>query len=891
MKPRIVLRLVIAFILSVITLIVIDLKGDPAWVPRHLSIAAGIDEALWQVQTTFLSVGFAGLAIAAQLFAETPLAIGASRNRVLEHIKADWFVGVGLVANVVIALEVLWFQSALGVLGVALFWFLPTLIMLVVSTMSMMQLFSNPSRLDELVRTSLTATLTTRLKLGTEKYVNAKKQLEGLPGTGKVFDLPNAATPSIRVPVPEAGRVIKMIRPKTVQQAIASLGIRATDGTEVHRDSIKMYQTPRIMIDVEPGDRTKLGETAFRVIPPKPLDAETNRRIALLLQSSIVFETTGAVTPAEEIDREIASLKDAIGTSLRSGAFATAERALDLLGRVVRGVWMAEPAALELTRRASLTRRDWLFRSLGEVEQDALLSPRAAGMFINAAMRRSLEAPKTDSMEYVDQCLASFLRLWLNILRYGDASFAAIPSQILLSVHNLTVYSYASIGRGEDLQARGIWTMVEMVKLALDAEKVASARIVAEALDELSDIDRAGTNRSHVQGGQLVLSGWLDYLAATKDARNPADPDLRELVMPRGKSVEIMEARRMAELGAARFSQWDWWETKTGLSSRAQARLLSRYIDGVQVEALSTSSGALPPIKDQEMASEYKRFLRLLDQFDRDLTAGETVLGQKLTEEIKKWDAEENERLRREPISPSCVEELHNSLRATLSEGPRIADEIPSFDDIHSDADASRPILGMNIRVPRHFLVEKVFQQTYADPQELGQVLAQGFIEAEDQKIIDALRSGQASILKPTITAISSEIEELGDAAKHFILLTPYGGVGSIYEWHSSDFTELLNRVTHIETGALHNEAILFERLKSLKSYHQPEEKDDLVPVPGTSIAVGVFEDVQDGDEPQVRLEAGEYFVVWPCENPNIILFSTEEVGDEKMPPKPRRSY
>ncbi|WP_207549387.1 hypothetical protein, partial [Mycobacteroides chelonae] len=63
------------------------------------------------MQTTFLSVGFAGFAIAAQLFAESPLAIGASRRQVLEYIGAGQFVGVGLAANAVIAIETIWLSS------------------------------------------------------------------------------------------------------------------------------------------------------------------------------------------------------------------------------------------------------------------------------------------------------------------------------------------------------------------------------------------------------------------------------------------------------------------------------------------------------------------------------------------------------------------------------------------------------------------------------------------------------------------------------------------------------------------------------------------------------------------------------------------------------------
>ena len=124
---------------------------DPQWLKLYLPTTPGGDGILWQVQTTFLSVGFAGLAIAAQLFVEAPLAIGASRRRVLEYIGAGWFVGVGLV----LAIETIWLSSGLGVLAVALVWFVPTVLLLVKSAVRLMDLFGNPSLLDEVVRTAM----------------------------------------------------------------------------------------------------------------------------------------------------------------------------------------------------------------------------------------------------------------------------------------------------------------------------------------------------------------------------------------------------------------------------------------------------------------------------------------------------------------------------------------------------------------------------------------------------------------------------------------------------------------------------------------------------------------------------------------------------------------
>ena len=881
MKRRDVALLAGAFLVSVTFLVVVHFVGDPAWIENNLSASPGSDGILWQVQTTFFSVGFAGLAIAAQLFAESPLAIGASRGRVLEYVGASWFVGVGLVANAVIAVETIWMPSALGLLVTTFVWFVPTVVLLVVSAVGLVRLFGHPSRLDEVVRRSLVETLSERLGEVSRKYADATKELDDLVTSGWALGGTRASSVTVRVPVPEVDRVVRSIKPKVVRQAIALLGLRATEMGSPNSVAAEEYAPPQVILDVEPGDRTRLGETAFRLVTSSELDEATTGRVVRLLQSSIEFEPSASVTPYEETDREIASLKDAIGTNLRSGALATAERALELLGHVVRGVWMAGPERLDSPKRAAFTRRDWLFRSIGEVEQDVLLSPRAAGIFVSAAMTRALEAPRTGSTEYVDECLRSFTRLWSDVLQHGGSEFRDLPSRITTCIQNLTAYSYSSGGEQDDLPARGVWAMVELVKLAIDAKKSPEARSAAEELNGLFEFDPETTARSHVRGGQLVLSGWLDYLSDRRDERDPADPALRALVTPHGTWSELLAARGAAERGVAPFSRWDWWEMKTTASGHAQTLELSHYIDRAQLAALALSHGTLPPAMDQETASEYSRFLTLLAESGRPLEPQEVHLKQKLADEVARWDAAEDERLAQEPLSLTRIEQLRTALRESVQERHRLSAEIAVKEEVPATADTARPILGMNMLIPRHYLVDKIFKQTYADPKQLGHVVAQGFAKGEESRIVSALRRLPHDAQAPTASAIARSIEALGNRAEHFVLLTPYGGLNDIHGWYSTEFRRALERVTHIETAVLDNEAFLFDRRSTLSACRKPEEKEGLDAVAGTSIALGVFEDVQDGDVPKVRLETGEYFVVWPGDAPHVIRFHSTPTDEE----------
>lgn len=94
--------------------------------------------------------------------------------------------------------------------------------------------------------------------------------------------------------------------------------------------------------------------------------------------------------------------------------------------------------------------------------------------------------------------------------------------------------------------------------------------------------------------------------------------------------------------------------------------------------------------------------------------------------------------------------------------------------------------------------------------------------------------------------------------------------------WYSTEFSQARDRVAHIETSVLAEEVILFDSRTTLVSCRRPEEKEGLTSVGNTSIALGVFEDVHDGDEPQVRVETGEYFVVWPGGAPRVYRFGVE---------------
>ena len=623
-----------ALLVSVVLLITFHAAGDPAWVRRVLTPVPGSNVAIWQVQTTLLSVGFAGLTIASQLFAEAPLAIGTSRKRVLSYIGASWFVTVGLAGNAVMALASIWLPSATGVI-IAFAWLTATAVLLMVSTSRLTQLFGHPSRLDDVVRSSLIETLSDRFDRMARRYTEARSGVDELFGK----DSSRTSTRSVatlHVPAPQAGRVIRAIDPEGVREAMVSLGSSRT-ASGSGGDSAEGDDPPRILLDIRPGDRTRLGATAFRVVTTTRLDAAEAGRMIELLQSTIRLEPPEAVTAYEETEHEIATLVDAIGTNLRSGALATAERALELLGQIVQGVWMAGLERSDSSEGASLTRGSGLLQSIDEVEQDVLLSPQVAQVFVTATTTRTLEAATTGSGDYIDECLRSFMRQWSDILNHGGPEFDPVAVRIIGNVQNLALYSDLSADKPHALRSRGTWAMVELVKLALDARRPDVAKLAAEQLRRLFELEPDGTARSEVRAGLLVLSGWLRYLGDRGDRRYAPDPELAEALVADGSWGDIMAAREIVESGTP-FSRWDRWEADVTASGSIHSSALPDFIDRAQVTALADASGTIAEAPDSGTASQYRRLLRVIPDDARETDEGKRLLRERLRAEVGRWD-------------------------------------------------------------------------------------------------------------------------------------------------------------------------------------------------------------------------------------------------------------
>ncbi len=250
-------------------------------------------------------------------------------------------------------------------------------------------------------------------------------------------------------------------------------------------------------------------------------------------------------------------------------------------------------------------------------------------------------------------------------------------------------------------------------------------------------------------------------------------------MVPHGTRAEILADRNLLERGNGFFQPLGLGgEAQFSVTARGQFLQLSHYIDRAQLGVLTSSCGASSLLaSDQQTASQYQRLLRLLDERKDDLTAAETELRQKFIAEIASWGNAEDERLAAEPLSETKIEVLRTALKDTLDTDHRLATKILRVADVPENIDVSQPVLWMNFRIPRHYLVDGVFNQTHADPKELGQMIANGFTGGEDKKIVSKICALEDDRHPPSVHAIREQIDGLGDEAAHYVLLTPYGGL------------------------------------------------------------------------------------------------------------------
>lgn len=847
-----------ALAFSPFALVHFAVSGPREFLPE-LAPTADAGALLWQVHSTFLSVGFAGLAIATQIFTESPVAIGATRSDVLRHVRIPDFAKIGLASNLLIGAEALWLESDAGLLLVVLACLLPTAAAMVWSYWKMLSLLSSPTQLDARVQATLVETVEARLKSLEAVRAASATELESLRANGLV-DGPTAPGME-RVPVflPHSDRVVRRIRSRVVQQAVQSA---AAITSTVQDSEAKAQDIVRVEIsaNVELGTRQPSGRAAFWIFIQGTAPAGMVDGIKHILLDALDFEDLGAVTPDEEIAHELGLLRDTLSASLRSGQFNLAERALNMIEAIVRKAWQSPRQPGPISLRLSALRSDWLYRTIAEAELDASLGRRETDLFIDHAMSRTLTSPALASYEHFTLSLASFARIGRLLLEERPPHWPEAWHRLLNGLQNLAEYSFHGEADADDLRTECVWTIVELAKAAIDAENGEAALEAAAFLASIFEHIH-GHLRREVGAGQLVLRAWTLLLASKGRADWAAWAALQQHLTLTGTYDSQVAARSHTERPSGGRGRWEWWELESDGPAKVTVMEMDSYIDKAVLKSMSASWGPLSPASDEQTASTYRRLLSLAEDTSMTTTPGLDGLIAALRKRIDEWKESQYVQLSQAPLAASRIAEMRESARAVLTGKNRLATLVPALTEIPELVQDDAPILGMNLRVPREYLVEEVFNSTYADPAQIGQSVGRGFIDGEDRKVCALLRSLNPSPEPLTPEALSSVLDQAAHTPER-VLVAPFGGP-NLDHWWTTEVQQALSQITLIESAALEDELLLFSPA-DFESLRQPEAKQGLTSIADTQVALGVFEDVTGMPRPHVRVESGEKFVVWP---------------------------
>lgn len=871
---HVTLLVLLFYLIAVIASIVLPHKFGTSYELRWFAnIETNTIGTIWQVQTMFLSFGYAALAIAIQVFSYGSVSIGVSRKQLLKTIKADRFAISGLVANGVLAIKTTLKTVPIDSL-ICLAWLLLTISFLVNSTWKLLKLYSTPAAVDFLARETLKRTIVTR---GNKQFERLKKPIHKLRKLNvhtEVTYVWEHRQNSILVPPSLPGRVIDSYQ----YSAIAELRSDLDDLNERDpKDELeeKHQRNPIVIVHALPGMRTHLNRPLITI----KIDYETSdeEQVSIIKdwQRTVSYAPPEVVTVDEEIELEAANLYDAISIGLRSGAFSKAQQAIKILWAIAFDI----SNTYSSTDTEKQPEQDYLlkriFRLIAHAEQNCILSPQAANFFIEHTVSNLSLSRTLKQRNYAEACIHSIIRIWSDITAQPNSKdFETSLHYALTSLRSLT---FSRKGDDKELSLRTIWALAEMVKRSLDAKDAQAAIISATALDNFFS-ERTSNEEilDNVTAAKLVLSSWNKYLALKEESCHIENSAFTNAIQPSRSLDRLLRAMMLLEGGETALTTWRFWELKPQNSNVAQPLVFTRYIDETLLECVLKSYGRFLNIENNRIANLYSRMRVLLDSDPFNVHTNSDTRRQHLDERLKEWSIRETKRLAATNLSNERIEKLREELASTLLEEQRISDILPRSSKTPPFDNGNPVIIGTDLLLPRQDLVDGVFNGHSSSISGFGSELAASFCEKENINIITELRSLEGTHHDYSVGSISFQIEELGDEAQYYVLLTSH----HLWQFEMPGNQKKLKDISHFQLPSMEEDVILFDSRNTLSLYRAPEKKDGLTPIGTSDIALGVFEDVPSDSEPRIRIEAGEYFVLEAGNDPSIHFFDI--VPDEQ---------
>lgn len=829
------------------------------WAPRE-------DDALiamWQVHAAFISIGFAGLAIAFQVLAEPPLTAGPARTAVVHHLRYRELLAHGVTANGLIGISAIWLRSDANVaIGGALL-FAPSVALTALAYVRLADLFADPDivermTLDDLKLRVQRALLGSPFKQAADELkaaIDARENWHRRPRRGL------AERRSDLVRHDRAAGIVTAVRVSALEQGVALLDAEGPAVVSDHTaKEVGATDPTAIAIYVSPGDRVHHRSVLAEVFLPNiDIPQAVREKASVAFRNAFVISPTQA-DPVEVLKGDLSHLQDSIIRAIREGSLARVQRGYRYYAEVIRDAGGAAGPSWR-----------WLERQTWEIDDTAVEGGgRMSMLSIEAAADRFRSGVVRGDDVAMAAALSAYVHLWERLLMLPAIESKYAKEYLLVSLQNqCELYlPTQSVGGVPDLQAaaRCVWAFVELAKASIDRNATEDADRV---LGYVSGLFRYGNAeyapvRRQVAAGLLALGAWVLYL---RTERGEVNGNLGRIV---GLLAEmpVMEALKILE-GREEFAgRWRFWETEDALPLEVSTLSIDTY--ALQAGLLGLRARPRFVLADDDSESLGERLLGQVDAIREawplDVARGDELraLQDALTRALEERKRAASAELAERSLDAGKVSAFRARFGEALASPRRLSDLFAMATAGDHATEMERRLLFLNLIVPRVFLA--THSRVLADPTALASSMAGAMVRAEDEAILHHCRMVGVSTKVDMASVADATARVVASMSRPLVVLMNSGEVIDLLATnHEALWVRVDDKVAPAFAlyGVESTEQVLIVDLDLAPALRrEAEEKDGLEEVAGADVAVGIFEDVPwdpDGDEPKVRVETGEW--------------------------------
>lgn len=857
----------------------LNMQFLPEFAPDNPGESLGM---MWQVHAAFLGIGFAGLALASQVYSEPPIAPAAARRSLLEHLGLSQIVVHGLAASALMASATFWVPSDAAVVLMFVGFAVPSVLLVADGYHRLGNLYMSPIQVDGLIAEGLEDHAQQIVARLIDQQHDREVRLTQITSARILTKAPDESADRLDFRVGRSRGAVKDINKEVLAESLAIVDKAAA--ANVLANSTESSEPTAI------GEKGLASCLVIRALPHSvlqahavtftlfgagvnQLDAGVRSLLGRTLATAVIYQDPGWTDPLTELDRELGGIQDAACEALLGGSLHRGQRALELMDGLTGQIWsQSGPAVAEEVGDV----RAWLFRPFATVERTTGGDPRAADVLISSATRRTLAAVRADDLNRFVLSLASYLRIWESLLKSAGPGVDDALERILVAMQNVAEYGL----RGSSVVVDGFrrevaWAFVALARAALDSGHHESARRAANYHRRLFQYSReAAPSRLDVLVGRLVLSAWMLRM---RDRGKAVDREMLLEVTSSEARSSVLGALDASGRRNVQIANWHWWESDEALPLESSISRIAEYVDRAAALMYIRGSGRPAAPSTQQQADDLDR---LIERIER-INDGELVwLGLAdsaggLTEVLKglrdAWSQQQAEELAGTELSRTRIDVFRSAFAKAMVGPTRLADFFPRAKP--GEVEPQLKNVGFNFLIAKHFFVDAIFDSTYADPEHVGGDLGRVALAAEERFVIDELR-GLASLSQGDLGKFADRLEELtsGRQSGRVIVLLSFAAEVDDRWWQmqttvSNSSARLVNVDLGEERGS---EAIVVDLDSSIRVHRYPELEGTLLLAGESGFGVGVYPYQGQEVEPVARVEIGEWIGTLPVEEPLV---------------------